>query len=160
MYTSSPQPEDTGPSAGEEVTGGELSEILVVRLPRAETGSQWADRLAQAAPQCRCGCGGRIEVKPQHRAPTKGIPGYLPGHHPNPFRRKYAEVRAAGLLLLTEACRELGITAKAFRRMEAAGLITPVRRWDGFSGRSFRVLSRAEVKTLRRHLHKPRGDRT
>ena len=32
---------------------------------------------------CVCGCGGRIEIKPQHK--KLGIPKYLPGHH---FRKK------------------------------------------------------------------------
>lgn len=150
MYTGSPQPKDTGPPGSPPLVGRELAEILTVRLPRAETRSQWADRQAALAPLCRCGCGGRIQIRAQHRCPSRGLPVYLQGHHPNPLRRKYAEVRAAGLLLLAEACRELGIAPRVFRLREAQGLFPPVGRWTGIGGRAIRVLTRADLQRLRR----------
>jgi len=64
--------------------------MIGIQVPRAETGSRWTYRLQPMAPLCACGCGEQIQLKPQHRCPTKGIPRYIRGHHPNPLRRLYA----------------------------------------------------------------------
>jgi len=57
----------------------------------------------------------------QHRCPTKGIPRYIRGHHPNPLRRLYAAVRAQGLLLTREVCRKLRISETQYHRLERQG---------------------------------------
>lgn len=71
----------------------------------------YPDRLSGLHRQRRSACAAAkpIKVLPQHHAPSKGFPRYIPGHHPNPLRRLYAAVRAEGLLLSRDMCRLLRI---------------------------------------------------
>ena len=133
----------------------EHSEILEIRLPRAESGSRWAERIASAAggpPSCACGCGEKIEVKPKHR--YAGLPRYRPGHHPNPIRRAYEALRAQGFMMLGEVCVRLGIGQTTLRRYEAAGLLPPIVRRDVLNGRTVRVFTAEDLKWLRNRLRK------
>jgi hypothetical protein len=112
------------------------------------------------APLCACGCGEQIQLKPQHRCPTKGIPRYIQGHHPNPLRRFYAAVRARGLLLTRDVCRKLRISETQYHRLEAAGVFPEPQRWGRLPRRRMRVFASGDVAKLRAALRKePQGRR-
>jgi hypothetical protein len=133
----------------------EHTEILEVRLPRAETGSRWAERITMSAggsPECACGCGELIEVKPQHR--SKGLPRYRPGHHPNPIRRAYEALHAKGFMMLGDVCEKLGVGQTTLRRYEATGVLPPIERRDVLNGRTVRVFTARDLKRLRNALRR------
>jgi hypothetical protein len=109
------------------------------------------------APRCACGCGEQIQLKPQHRCATKGIPRYIQGHHPNPVRRFYAAVHAQGLLLTGDVCRTLQISEKQYHRLEAAGVFPQPRRWGSLPRPGMRVFAPDDVTKLRAVLR--RGSR-
>jgi hypothetical protein len=135
--------------------------MIGIQVPRAETGSRWTHRLQAMAPLCACGCGGQIQLKPQHRCPTKGIPRYIQGHHPNPLRRFYAVVRAQGLLLTRDVCRKLRISETQYHRLEAAGVFPQPRRWGRLPRPRMRVFAPGDVPglcvALRKALYGQRG---
>jgi hypothetical protein len=106
------------------------------------------------APVCACGCGEQIQLKPQHRCPTEGIPRYIQGHHPNPLRRFYAIVRAQGLLLTRDVCRKLRISEKQYHRLEAAGVFPEPQRWGRLPRPRMRVFKLGDVPVLRAALRK------
>jgi hypothetical protein len=129
-------------------------EIIGLRGARAETGSRWTYRLQSMAPLCACGCGEQIQLKPRHRCPTKGVPRYIQGHHPNPLRRFYSIVRAQGLLLTRDICRKLRISETQYHRLEAAGVFPQPRRWGCLPRPGMRVFAPANVARLRAALRK------
>jgi hypothetical protein len=129
----------------------DVLEIIDVRQPRAETGSQWAARLQRDAPCCACGCGDRIRLRAHHR--THGIPKYIQGHHSTPLRKAYQEFRNKGYVFLGELCRELGISTSAYRRMEAAGKMPKAPRHKGIGGMMVRVFRAEDVARLEPALH-------
>ena len=124
---------------------------LEIQEPRAESESGWASRVnaTTGAQNCACGCGGSIQAKDHHRA--SGLPKYLHGHHSNPIRRAYAELRTQGYVLLGEACKRLGISEGRYRRLEAAGTLPLVERVD-VHGRSTRVMTGADIRRATRRL--------
>jgi|HubBroStandDraft_5_1064220.scaffolds.fasta_scaffold158986_3 predicted DNA-binding transcriptional regulator AlpA len=144
----SPEPGDTCPSSACVRHTIEVTETLEVRESRAETASRWAARVRTEAPSCGCGCGTRVEVKPQHRAPTNGVPRYLPGHHPNPLRRMYTYIEEEGLLTTGEVCERLGISESSYHRFEASGVFPPSRRWGKWPRPAMRVFSSAAARAL------------
>jgi len=127
--------------------------IIGLRAPRAETGSQWTYRLQPTAPLCACGCGEQIRLKPQHRCPTKGTPRYIQGHHSTPLRKAYERFRKQGYMFLGEVCRELGISAKVYGRLEVAG---KVPRRKGIGGTMVRVFTTRDLARLRMMLESRR----
>ncbi len=131
--------------------------MIGIQVPRAETGSRWTYRLQPMAPLCACGCGEQIQLKPQHRCPTKGIPRYIRGHHPNPLRRLYAAVRAQGLLLTREVCRKLRISETQYHRLEAAGVFPQSRRWGRLPRPGMRVFAPENVARMRAVLRQFRS---
>jgi hypothetical protein len=128
----------------------EVSETLEVHEPRAETRSRWADRVAPAAALCACGCGERIKIRPQHRCPSKGVPRYVQGHHPNPLRALYAYIKEEGLLTTGEVCEQLGISESSYHRLEASGVFPSPRRWGKWPRPKMRVFTQADAERLRR----------
>jgi len=106
------------------------------------------------APVCACGCGEQIQLKPQHRCPTEGMPRYIHGHHPNPLRRFCAVVRAQGLLLTRDVCRKLRISETQYHRLEAAGVFPQPRRWGKPPRLRMRVFAPGDVAGLRAVLRK------
>jgi hypothetical protein len=154
MYPGYPLPEYIGPSKTASPSVLEPAEIIGIRVPRAETGSRWTHRLQAMAPLCACGCGEQIQLKPQHRCPTEGIPRYIHGHHPNPLRRFYAVVRAQGLLLTRDVCRKLRISETQYHRLEAAGVFPEPQRWGRLPRPGMRVFVPEDVARLRAALRK------
>ncbi len=132
-----------------------MTEILEVREPRAETAEQWAARGRTEAPLCGCGCGTLVELKARHRAPTKGVPRYVPGHHPNPLRQMYLQIEERTLLTTAQVCRRLGISESSYHRFEAAGVFPAPSRWGKWPRPEMRVFTaataRALASTLARH---------
>jgi len=57
-----------------------------------------------------------------------GLPRYLHGHHPNPFRRGFGELREQGYKLVGDVATELGVSVTTLRRMEEAGVIPEAKR--------------------------------
>src|SRR5689334_17300866 len=106
-----------GRAAAKQPDPLEHTVILEIHEPRAETRSGWARRVREEAPAllCACGCGRSVVVKGPHR--SSGLPRFIHGHHSNPIRRAYAQLRAKGFLLLGEACSQLGISEKVYRRL-------------------------------------------
>src|SRR5208283_4810026 len=149
-----PLPEYIGPRKTASPSVLKPAGIIGIRVPRAETGSRWTYRLQPMAPLCACGCGEQIQLKPQHRCPTEGIPRYIHGHHPNPLRRFYAAVRAQGLLLTRDVCRKLRISQTQYHRLEAAGVLPQPRRWGHLPRPGMRVFAPEDVPSLRAVLHK------
>jgi len=106
------------------------------------------------APLCACGCGEQVQLKPQYRCPTKGVPRYVLGHHPNPLRRFYAAVRAQGLLLTCDVCRKLRISETQYHRLETAGVFPQPRRWGKPPRLRMRVFAPGDVVRMRAVMRK------
>jgi hypothetical protein len=141
--------ENIGPNGVASRPTLKLMGIIGLRVSRAETGSQWTYRLQPAAPLCACGCGEQIRLKPQHRCPTKGAPRYIQGHHSTPLRRAYERFRKQGYMFLGEVCRELGISAKVYRRLEVAGKVPRAKRRKGIGGTMVRVFKKKDLARLK-----------
>jgi hypothetical protein len=141
-------PVDTGPD-GDVVPGGlRHEEVVKIQAARAEPVGEWAARMNAAGqmPACACGCGGLITALARHR--SMGLPRYLHGHHPNPLRRAYAELRRRGHLLVSDVAKALGVSATTLRRMEEEGVIPRARRLEPLRGKSYRVYTAAEVRKM------------
>lgn len=80
---------------------------------------------------CACGCGETIEIKPIHRAPTKGIPKFIHGHHRMNMTEFVETMNAGGLLTVSQAASEVGVSENTLRRAESKGWVTPERRTWG-----------------------------
>jgi hypothetical protein len=133
----------------------QLSKILEIEEPRAERGPRWAARVQPQAPLCACGCGLPVLLKARHR--TEGPPRYVHGHHPNPIRRAYERLRAKDYRLITDACRELGVSATTLRRLEAEGVLPRATRIELLRGRSVRVFTARDVERARAALERRRN---
>ena len=147
-----PYSEAIGLAAPVEARAPEITEIIEIREPRAETASGWAARLQAQASLCGCGCGEQIRLRPDHRAPTRGIPRFLQGHHSNPLRRLHAAIHAKGLLLTGEICKELGISETQYHRLEKAGVFRSPERWGLRPLPRLRVFTPDHVRALRAAL--------
>jgi hypothetical protein len=152
VYSGKPYPGDIGHTGLDDDDGPDFLEIIDVHEPRAETGSQWAARLQRGAPLCACGCGEQITLRPQHRAPTKGIPRFLQGHHPNPLRILHAAVHAKKLLLTGDVCKKLGISESHYHRLEKYGVFPCPRRWGRLPRPRLRVFTPEDLSRLRAAL--------
>jgi hypothetical protein len=137
--------------------GFQLLGIIGVQKLRETDLSGWTIRVTQAAPFCLCGCQKRIKVLPQHHAPSKGFPRYIPGHHPNPLRKLYAAVRAEGLLLTGDICRRLRISQSQYCRLEKHGVFPSSKRWGRAPRPRMRVFTPELVGVLRTALRKRQG---
>ena len=125
-----------GPGSSAIPPKPKLVGIIGLRPSRADSASGWTIRVTQApvTPDSRpkkrfWRCRERIKIRPQHRAPSKGIPRYIQGHHPNPFRRLHGAVRARELLLTGDICRKLRIFETQYHRLEAAEILPKPQRW-------------------------------
>jgi DNA-binding transcriptional MerR regulator len=110
------------------------------------TASEWAAAENAKRHPCQCGCGNVIKVIPQHRA--RGIPGYLKAHHPMAMAKDVRELRADGLLTVTQVAKELGIGPTTLRRLEGTAYPKVPRR--GY--RDIRAYTSDEVDAIRRWL--------
>jgi hypothetical protein len=142
-----PLREYIGPSGIASPPAPKLMGIIGLRASRAETGSQWTYRLQSIAPVCACGCGEQIRLRTHHR--SHGIPKYLRGHHSTSLRRAYERFRKEGYMFLGEVCRELGISAKAYRRLEVTGKVPKAARRKGIGGTMVRVFKKRDLARLK-----------
>jgi hypothetical protein len=133
-----------------------VTETLEVREPRAETASRWAERARTEARLCACGCRAQVEVKARHRAKSKGVPRYVPGHHPNLLRQMYLHVKEAELLTTGQVCRRLGISASTYHRLEAVGIFAAPARWGKWPRPEMRVFRASDVATMRARMRAAR----
>jgi len=97
---------------------------------------------------CGCGCGGAIEIKPQHRAPSKGIPKFIQGHHRMNMTAFVEARNAEGLLTISQAAAEIGCSQTTMRRAEQRGWVTPERRAWG-NRQPMRLYRRQDLPTVR-----------
>jgi hypothetical protein len=134
----------------------EVSETLEVQEPRAETRSEWADRLKKVAYVCTCGCGTTLRIRPEHRSPSVGIPRFVRGHQQNPLAVLYSAVRSKGLLLMGEVCRRLGISPSTYWRLESGGAFPKAERWGRQPRPDMRVFRPERLDELGRLLRKHR----
>jgi hypothetical protein len=139
--------EDIGPRSEASRPALKLVGIIGLRASRAETGSQWTYRLQPTAPLRACGCGEQIRLRSHHR--SHGIPKYIQGHHSTPLRRAYEQFRKKGYMFLGEVCRELGISAKVYWRLEAAGKVPKAQRRKGIGGTMVRVFKKRDLARLK-----------
>jgi hypothetical protein len=125
-------------------------EVLVFEGPRAEHRGEWADRMNRQneAPPCACGCGQRVKARAKHR--TVGLPRYVHGHHPNPLRRAFEDLRRRGYSFVSDVAKLLGVSATTLRRMEAQGLIPKARRVGYARGKEARVYTAAQLNAMAR----------
>ena len=77
-----------------------------------------------------------------------GLPRYLHGHHPNPLRGGFDELREQGYKLAGEVAAELGVSATTLRRMEAEGIISEAWRVKATSGKLVRVYTAEEFALI------------
>ena len=75
---------------------------------------------------CACGCGGAIEIKRQHH--SKGISTFIQGHHRMNMTAFVESMNAEGLLTVSQAAAEIGVSENTLRRAEQKGWVTPERR--------------------------------
>jgi len=103
---------------------------------------------------CACGCGEQIRLRPHHR--THGIPKYIQGHHSTPLRRVYERFRKKGYMFLGDVCRELGIAAKVYWRLEVTGKVPKAQRRKGIGGIMVRVFKKRDLARLKATLDSQR----
>lgn len=147
VYPGYPLLEDIGPGGIASHPKPKLMGIIGLRASRAETGSQWTYRLQPTAPLCACGCGEQIRLRSHHR--THGIPKFIQGHHSTPLRRAYQQARKEGSIYLGEVCRELGISASAYGRLEKSDTVPKVPRRKGIGGVMARVFTERDLARLK-----------
>lgn len=137
-----------GHAASDMEGGVSHTEVVPVEGSRAELREAWAARMCKEAPMCACGCGGRVTIGPRHR--SRGVPRYIHGHHPNPLRRMFERLRQEGYRLVSEVASALGVSATTLRRMEAEGVVPKALRVSPIQGKSFRVYTAEQVRSLQR----------
>ncbi|MBN1337301.1 MAG: recombinase family protein [Deltaproteobacteria bacterium] len=117
-----------------DLTGGHrLVAVARVELEGSEEAAlstdEWVQREQAKDPRCACGCGGSITVRPQHRAASKGIPTYLPGHAKSPMEKVIDEIHAAGFRTAQDVMRVLGCGESQISRLVKAGRLVPAGKW-------------------------------
>lgn len=115
-----------------------------------QTVEEWVAK-QQGKHLCACGCGEAIEILPQHHAPSVGIPEFIRGHHKMHMSEFVAEMNAAGLLTVSQAAAELGVSENTLRR-HAEGLgVEPV--WRSWRNREpMRLYRRDDLPCIRSGL--------
>lgn len=83
---------------------------------------------------------------PVHR--TKGVPKYIHGHHPNPLRRGFEELREQGYKLVGKVAAELGVSVTTLRRMEEEAVIPKAKRIDFGGGKRMRVYKAEQLEKI------------
>jgi hypothetical protein len=66
----------------------------------------------------------------------------------------YKEIHEQGYLLSGEVCRQLGISFKVYRRLEANGVFPVARRWAMSPRALIRTFRPGEVRSLRASLRR------
>ena len=77
-----------------------------------------------------------------------GLPRYLHGHHPNPLRRGFEELREQGYKLVGEVAAELGVSPTTLRRMEEEGVIPEAKRVRYARGKTVRAYTDSQAKAM------------
>jgi hypothetical protein len=146
-YPGSPKPGDIGRDRA-DAGGIYHDETISVHAPRAEAADAWVERMNRsgAVPLCACGCGRGVVLRGKHR--TAGLPKYVHGHHPNPLRRGFEELRNQGYRLVGDVTAALGVSATTLRRMEAEGAIPKAKRIEISRGKGVRAYSDAEFREI------------
>lgn len=122
---------------------------ITVGVPR-QTVEEWVIE-QQGKHICACGCGEAIEIKPQHKAPTKGIPKFIQGHHRMNMTEFVQQMNAKGLLTVSQAAAEVGVSENTLRRAEAKGWITPERsKWG--NRQPMRLYRKEDLPSIRQQL--------
>lgn len=83
---------------------------------------------------------------PRHR--SMGVPRYVHGHHPNPLRRSFENLRRRGYRLVSDVAKTLGVSATTLRRMEAEGVIPQAKRVSYARRKEARVYTAAQLKKM------------
>lgn len=107
----------------------------------------WAEG-QQGRHLCACGCGQAITVTPIMRAPTKGIPRFIRGHHPMRAAVEVQALGAAGLITLAQVARELGMGASTLSRAVKRGVVSPT----GSGWRGMLAFHRVDLPAIRAAL--------
>lgn len=124
--------------------------IDAVAGARPMTAEEWAAS-EKGKHVCACGCGGQIQVRPEHMAACKGIPTFIHGHHRMNMMEFVAALNAEGLLTVSQAARDLDVGETTLRRLEERGVIHPERRQWG-DRLPMRCYRRDELPQLREAL--------
>lgn len=98
---------------------------------------------------CACGCGRDIKIKRQHH--SKGIPKFIQGHHRMNMTAFVESMNAEGLLTVSQAAAEIGVSENTLRRAEHKGWVTPERRPWG-NRQPMRLYRRDDLPGLRERL--------
>jgi type I restriction enzyme, S subunit len=115
------------------------------------TNDEWAATENELGHPCACGCGGKIKVRPDMRAPTVGIPRFIQGHGPMPTAVHVQELNAEGYISSTQAAKELGIGVTTLRRAESNGMVQPeYRQWG--NRHPMRVYKREDLPKLKEQM--------
>lgn len=126
-----PKPGYIGRTASANAARIQHTEVLVFEGPRAERREEWADRMNRQneGPPCMCGCGQRVKARAKHR--TAGLPRYVHGHHPNPLRRAFENLRRRGYSLVSDDLHQGAAAGEvADERPVAEGDALQVRRGE------------------------------
>jgi site-specific DNA recombinase len=115
-----------------------------------QTVDEWVEE-NQGKHICACGCGEAIEIKPIHRAPTKGIPKFKHTHHRTNMTSFVESMNTEGLLTVAQAAAEVGVSTNTMRRAESKGWVTPERRKWG-DRQPMRLYRRTDLPRLRQSL--------
>lgn len=100
---------------------------------------------------CACGCGEAITILPRHHAPGVGIPEFIQGHHRMNMTAFVESMNATGLLTVSQAAAEIGVSENTLRRAEGKGWVTPERRPWG-NRQPMRLYRKDDLPRLRGRL--------
>jgi len=120
---------------------------------RPMTAAEWAEAENKKGHYCACGCGQRIEVKPQHHAPSEGVPRFLSGHHRMSMTEYVERLNAEGFLTVAQAAEALGTSETALRDAEDRGWAQPRRREWG-NRQPMRVYRASDLPDVRRRMER------
>ena len=147
------EPRDVTREGGVRVASGTVVPSIPLLLD-AEAGAhimtaeEWAAAEMLRGHRCACGCGGAIKVRPDMRAPTRGIPKFLPGHSKMDMTEFVENLNAEGFVTVAQAAAALGVSENTLRRAEGHGWITP--QWRTWGERQpMRIYTKADLPKVR-----------